>query len=87
MNVTFHRKFRKFYEKAPAKIRRQFEGRLRIFTADPFNPILNNHPLRGKYTGYWSINVGGDIRAVYRHRHPQEYMFTALGTHSKLYRK
>jgi len=85
MNVIFHRNFRKQCGKIPAKIRRQFNERLRIFAKDPFDPILNNHPLTGDRADEWSINITGDWRAIYLHAGNKAVIFLEIGTHGALY--
>lgn len=85
MKVRFHRKFRKEFQKLPLKDRIRFERRLGVFLQDPFDPILNNHALKGKYRGYRSINVTGDIRAIYESSKWDTALFVAIGSHSELY--
>lgn len=87
MRVKFTRKFKKLYEKAPLKIRKQFEERVGVFIVDKFHPMLNNHALGGRYSGYRSINVTGDWRAIFRYIEEGEIaLFDLLGTHSQLYK-
>jgi mRNA-degrading endonuclease YafQ of YafQ-DinJ toxin-antitoxin module len=43
----------------------KFSEKLAIFLENPFDPILNNHPMQGKYDGYRSINISGDLCAIY----------------------
>jgi addiction module RelE/StbE family toxin len=85
MKILFHRNFEKDYVKLRISERNKFKERLRVFTRDPFNATLGNHALNGKYRGYRSINIGGDLRAVYKTIKTEEYLFVAIGTHSKLY--
>ncbi len=61
--------------------------KLKLFKADNFSPLLNNHILKGKYSGTRSINVTGDWRALYvtEGQFGQDIVFVALGTHSQLY--
>ncbi len=87
MTVIFHRSFERNFSKLTAGEQTRFKERLVLFVKDPFNPMLGNHPLRGKYEGYRSINVGGDLRAVYKPIAPDTAVFVAVGTHSKLYEK
>lgn len=77
--------FKKQYKKLPAKTQLQFDNRLRLFVVDPTNAQLRNHPLRGEYGGYWSINVNGDLRALYRRDGDEIIIFAIIGTHSQLY--
>jgi len=46
---------------------------------------LNNHPLKGKYADCRSINIGGDLRAVYKYTDENSCVFIKIGTHSELY--
>lgn len=88
MIVKFRSKFRKNYDKAPAKIRLAFDNRYRLFQQNRFDPILNNHVLSGKYQGRRSINITGDWRAIFREiGNYQLVIFETLGTHSQLYKK
>ncbi|PIR05187.1 MAG: hypothetical protein COV57_00390 [Candidatus Liptonbacteria bacterium CG11_big_fil_rev_8_21_14_0_20_35_14] len=85
MKVYFHRNFNKSYKKCSVKIKDQFKKRLKIFLADPNNVILENHPLRGKWQKFRSINITGDYRAIYIYLSEQEVEFFTIGTHSYLY--
>ena len=85
MEVRFSRKFRKEYKKLSEKNREKFERRFGIFIRNPFDPMLYNHVLKGKYRGYQSINITGDIRAIYEPLKKDAALFVAIGTHSGLY--
>ena len=85
MKIEFHRNFKKQYKKSTLKVRRQFDEQLHLFIRDSFDPILNNHPLHGKYKGYRSINISGDYRALYKLRDKDVAVFSYLSTHSDLY--
>lgn len=63
----------------------QFIDRAELFLKDPRSKQLNNHALGGNYAGYHSINVTGDVRALYLKRGDQYILFAFIGTHSQLY--
>lgn len=86
MKICFHRSFQKRYRKIPAKIRNQFDQRLILLEAEPFNSLLNNHPLTGDRLGQWSINVTGDWRAIYELKSSDSIVFVEINTHSNLYK-
>lgn len=44
---------------------KQFQKRLRLFEKNPFDSQLKNHKLHGKMKGFYSINIMGDLRAIY----------------------
>ena len=87
MNVTYNRKFKKQFQKAPAHIKEAFQERLRHFLTDPFQPMLNNHSLTQKWRHHRSINVTGDWRAIYFEFPNSHIEFRAIGAHSELYKK
>ena len=84
MTIDFHKDFTKGLKRLPPKIKKKFQERLLFFEKDQFNPILNNHALNGGYQGYRSINVTGDMRAIYR-KDTNAVIFVEIGSHSKLY--
>ncbi len=86
MKLLFHRDFERSYASLRPAEKEKCDGRLMAFGANPFDSMLNNHPLRGTYAGYRSINIAGDLRAIYREIDSEAYFFVALGPHKKLYR-
>lgn len=84
MILDFSRKFKKMFTKQRPATREKFRERTKIFLDNPFDPLLRNHSLRGKYDGYRSIDVAGDIRAVFKQGEGY-VLFIAIGTHSELY--
>jgi len=85
MVIKYLPKFKKQYKKLPKKFQEQFDQRLRLFISDPTNPSLRIHPLKGNYSGYWSMNINGDIRALYLSEGEKIIIFALIGTHSELY--
>ncbi|HEX9503811.1 MAG TPA: type II toxin-antitoxin system mRNA interferase toxin, RelE/StbE family [Patescibacteria group bacterium] len=85
MKVRFHKQFAKQLGKYP-KIQAAFGKRLDIFFADPFDVILSNHALTGTWQGYRSINISGDLWAIYELIDDNTAFFVAFGTHSQLYK-
>ena len=84
MIVVTHRKFDKKYVKIPKKLREKAKERIQLFSIDPFNPILDNHSLQGRWLGHRSINVSGDFRAVFK-QEGDTAIFVDIDTHSELY--
>ena len=85
MAIRYSPKFVKQYRKLPSKLQSRFDERLLLLLADPTVPILRLHPLKGKYQGYWSISISGDLRAIYLERGEEVIIFAFIGTHSQLY--
>lgn len=85
MIIQYLPKFKKQYKKLPVKFQKQFDDRLQLYLFDPTLPQLRVHPLKGNYAGYWSLNVNGDIRALYIMQGETIIIFALIGSHSELY--
>ena len=85
MRISTTRRFDKQYAKLKPSVKLRFKARIELFRDNPIDPTLKNHPLSGKYTGYRSINITGDIRALYRQEGRNVVIFAFIGTHSQLY--
>jgi len=86
MHYISSKKFDKQFAKLSKKIREQCIERMEIFVEDPFDPILHNHAVHHPYDGCRSINVSGDIRAIYQLGNDGIACFIAIGSHSELYK-
>ena len=85
MKIRFSKKFNKQLGKLPMKQQNRFWSRLELWQEDPNNPLLRLHKLEGKLANYYSINVTGDIRALYEIIGDEVYIYDMIGTHSQLY--
>lgn len=84
MHIEYHKRFQKQYRKLPLKSQKKFAERLGVFMENPLAAELNNHPLHGKYAAYRSINIIGDLRAIYQIS-GDKIQFLIIDTHSNLY--
>jgi len=85
VKVVFHKNFKQQYKKLRASEQRKCDERIALFMQDPDYPILNNHSLGGKLKEYQSINITGDIRALYEVVSEDVALFITIDTHSNLY--
>lgn len=89
MKIKFAKKFKKQYEKANTKIQTAFDKRLELFQQDQYYPLLDNHALTGQYSGFRSIDITGNWRAIFREALDENgnkiITFELLGTHPQLY--
>jgi len=85
MKIIFHKNFDKQYKKLPRNTQIKVQEINILFEKDPYNPMLNNHALHGKYGSYRSINVTGNIRIIFKILDDNTVLFVHIGTHSKLY--
>ncbi len=85
MRISFHSRFKKAYKKLSGKERKYFKKRMMLFQEDEFHILLKNHKLEGGYSNYRSINVTGDLRAIYKVMSDDIRIFYYIGSHSELY--
>lgn len=85
MDIQFSKKFEKQLAKCSVKIENKFYIQLIKYRKNPNEFSLNNHALKGKYQGFYSINVTGDVRALYTKKGSKIVIFGFIGTHSQLY--
>lgn len=85
MKIIFHKHFEKQFKKLSDHQKEEFHERLALFSKDQFHDLLHNHPLRGKYTVYRSINITGDIRAIYKMTKKEVFIFIVMDIHDHLY--
>ncbi|MEO6350655.1 MAG: type II toxin-antitoxin system mRNA interferase toxin, RelE/StbE family [Candidatus Limnocylindrales bacterium] len=53
---------------------------LRRFGANPQDPLLRTHKLKGDLADYWAFSVDDDIRVLFRWD-GQDFFLVGLGTH------
>ena len=85
MRLQYHSKFQKQLQKLPIERQLAVKARLILFEQKPFIAILNNHALKGRYEGYRSINITGDMRAIFIVLDKNRVEFVYIGSHSQLY--
>ena len=85
MKIIFHKNFERKYKKLPKNLKLKTKERNSLFMIDQYNPVLNNHALHGKYLGYRSFNITGDMRLIYKLLNKDTVLFSDIGTHSDLY--
>ena len=57
---------------------------LRRFAADPRDPLLRTHKLKGELAGYWSFSVDEDLRVIFRWDGDVAFLVN-LGSHDAVY--
>ena len=85
MHYVLSKRFEKDFSKLPKKIKNKAIIQLEIFVENPLDSRLNNHTLAGKWQGCQSINITGDLRAIYALVGEDVAQFVSLGSHSDLY--
>jgi mRNA-degrading endonuclease YafQ of YafQ-DinJ toxin-antitoxin module len=85
IKIKYTKTFQKQYAKLNPKLSMQFKNRQRLWLNDPYNTQLHLHMLTAEYAGLYSINITGDIRALYEKIDETYVIFGFIGTHSQLY--
>ena len=57
---------------------------LRRFAADPLDPLLRTHKLKGDLADYWAFSVDDDLRVLFRWDGDQAFLVN-LGSHDQVY--
>lgn len=87
MNIDFSKSFdRQFQNRISSLQRQQALEAIELFIDEPFHKDLRNHALYGKWTGYRSISVGGDLRLHFKIISNGRVLFEAVGSHDQLYK-
>jgi addiction module RelE/StbE family toxin len=86
MIIETTKTFDKQYSKLNDKTKTIYKNRIVMFKSNPFDFRLRNHVLKGKYLGYRSIDITGDVRALYTVKGDIVIIFGFIGTHSQLYK-
>jgi mRNA interferase YafQ len=84
LKIGYHAHFRKSFKKLDHNIQAKFFARLKLFEEDNFAIELHNHALRGEFTKHRSINITGDIMAIYK-VDGEIIKFVFIGSHGELY--
>ena len=85
MRTVDNKAFQRQYKKLSRALQDKMWERLALLIDDGSNPLLHNHKLNPPYEGYWSINITGDYRLVYKKMGKDTYYLHAVGTHHQLY--
>lgn len=84
MKISFSKRFIKQAKSLDVLVRQKVLKKIEVFSINPLHPSLRNHCLKGKFKQYRSIDITGDIRALYLEGE-DEAIFDAVGSHSQLY--
>jgi addiction module RelE/StbE family toxin len=86
MDVDFTKAFNKQFDKLTSKRQQQAVNAIALFVEEEYATPLRNHGLKGVWSGYRSISVGGDLRLHYKVIAKTKVLFVAVGSHSQLYK-
>ena len=85
--IIFENSFKKNYlnrVKDNSFLKESMQNAVRIFLEDPYDPVLNNHELRGNLKGKRAFSILDDLRIVYIETNDY-YIFLDIGSHKEVY--
>ena len=88
MKIIFDSGFLEKLKRVDVRIRMNVKRKIDIFSKNPNDLQLNNHPLQKEYRDYRSINLTADYRAIYKEVIIEDEViayFVIFGTHKELY--
>ena len=83
--IDFTKSFVKRFKKLRSVQKERFYERLELFKRNPHDRRLRDHALKGEYAGFRSIDIEGDLRALYYVDSDRLVIFAFVGSHSQLY--
>lgn len=90
MRIVFKKSFTKRYQKLKQGEKNRINATLKVFSQNPFEPILYNHPLQKggkiKNDNLRAIAAGGDLRLIFQEFEDYiEVVFIDVGSHNQVY--
>ena len=86
MEILRTKSFQKAYDRLAKNIQQRVDDTLTLFITDRTNPMLRDHPLKGKLKGFRSFSAAWDLRIVYQKE--GDFVVVILinaGTHNQIY--
>lgn len=84
MKVTASSRFLRRAKKLGEPHAGMLQAALRRFAADPQDPLLRTHKLRGELVDYWPFSVDDDLRVLFRWEGDEAFLVN-LGSHDEVY--
>ena len=80
-HVHFASHFLASFAKLPAAVQRLATQKDAWFRANPLDPRLHTHKLKGELAGAWSYSVNHRYRVLFRFLPEGEVLYYDIGTH------
>ena len=86
MKIRHSNRFRKDLRVLSREQKKAVAVAIRCFSANPFDPSLENHKLKGKMKGMRAISAGFDLRIIYREEGDHVLvLMLRVGSHGRVY--
>ena len=80
-SIEYNTKYLRSFKKLPIPIQQKTREKEYLFYANPFDPRLETHKLRGKFNGYWAYSVNHKYRVIFRFISNVKVLFFDIGLH------
>lgn len=70
------------YDKLPIRLQEEVKERIELFRANPQNPFLRLHKLKGVLRKRWSFSVNYSYRIVFEYDSKNSVALLSVGNHS-----
>ena len=85
MTIRYSKKFKKQYGRLSPKLQQKTKNAISLWDDNSKDESLRLHRLSGKMKRFYSIDITGDVRALYEVIDKEVYLFQMVGTHGQLY--
>ena len=82
IRVVYTSRFTRHYKKLPIGLQEEVKNAITRFMAEPHNPLLKTHRLKGELKGYSSFSVNYRYRIVFEWDDKKTAALLAVGDHS-----
>jgi len=82
MKIIYSSKFEREYRKLSVSVKGLAEIKEKIFRANPFDPSLETHKLKGKLSSFWVFSINKKFRIVFEFIDNNEVWFHSAGDHT-----
>lgn len=79
--VHFSPHFLKSFQRLPRPVQALAKKKDEWFRANPFDPRLRTHKLKGELTGAWAYSINRSSRVLFRFLNSAEALYYDIGTH------
>jgi len=86
MRIRFQKSFSKQFSKLSNTQKQLVKDTIELFSDNPYDDSLRNHPLKEEWKNYRSISVNTDIRLHFKILSDDTALFVAVGNHDQLYK-
>lgn len=75
-------RFKRSYKKLPPHIQDSFDKKIKIFSQDPFFPLLETHKLHGNLDSYYTFYLKDGFRVLFEFQNNSVALLVNIGNHN-----